>query len=364
VRESVSPSSGRIEHIDIAKGLSITLVALNHSQLGLMVPALMDTLSVFRLPLFFFVSGVFFSHAAPLKPFVAKRAGALLKPYATTMLGVLLIMLLLTGNYKLRLLARVYANGTMLEWPWTPVWFLPHLFAVHLFCYTVFRCTPYRSMGRVGRSLAILLMLLAGVAVIGFFADPLRFVLSGRQIVVWGLPCSADLLPLSAAYFLAGAHLSTRAKSVRFRPQPLALPLGALVAVTMLFHVRIDLNYRVLQNPLPALIGSACGIYAVLALSKLIERAPRIKRALSALGSASLFILIFHAFVEFALHDLINLEAANQAVRLAANVVIFLLCITLPMALKWLGQRSELLSLLMLPRHQRRFSVQASKSYA
>jgi len=50
--------NNRVEHIDIAKGISIILVALFHSKLKLFAPDIINSMGLFRLPLFFFLSGV------------------------------------------------------------------------------------------------------------------------------------------------------------------------------------------------------------------------------------------------------------------------------------------------------------------
>ncbi|WP_081365719.1 acyltransferase family protein [Alteromonas mediterranea] len=50
----------RAKHIDIAKGISITLVVLLHSQLAPYIYFITEPLSLVRMPLFFFLSGFFF----------------------------------------------------------------------------------------------------------------------------------------------------------------------------------------------------------------------------------------------------------------------------------------------------------------
>jgi len=51
---------GRVEHIDIARGISITLVAMFHSHLKFSIPEVIEPMSLFRMPLFLVLSGVFF----------------------------------------------------------------------------------------------------------------------------------------------------------------------------------------------------------------------------------------------------------------------------------------------------------------
>lgn len=67
--------------IDIAKGISIALVALNHSAIPEDQIAVTDNFNLFRLPLFFFLSGIFFSSYASTGKFLLKKSDALLKPY-------------------------------------------------------------------------------------------------------------------------------------------------------------------------------------------------------------------------------------------------------------------------------------------
>ena len=42
----------RVEHIDIAKGISIIFVALSPSKLNTFTPELMNSMGLFRLPFF------------------------------------------------------------------------------------------------------------------------------------------------------------------------------------------------------------------------------------------------------------------------------------------------------------------------
>ena len=63
----------RIELIDIAKGISIILVAFAHSKLRPYLPELNNALSLFRMPLFFFLSGIFFSAAINPDIFLIKK---------------------------------------------------------------------------------------------------------------------------------------------------------------------------------------------------------------------------------------------------------------------------------------------------
>ena len=72
----------RIQWIDIAKGISIILVVYGHSGLN-NVPIIGSWLHAYRMPFFFFVSGLLFSGAkySTIVPFLRKRIKTLYRPY-------------------------------------------------------------------------------------------------------------------------------------------------------------------------------------------------------------------------------------------------------------------------------------------
>jgi fucose 4-O-acetylase-like acetyltransferase len=343
----------RFDHIDIAKGISILLVVLYHTALKDRDPGVMRGLSVVRLPLFFFISGVFFSYKASCKPFIFKRAEALLKPYFVTLLVVTFVMFFFTGDYKYRLFRMLYSNGTILQWPWSPAWFLPHLFAIHLSCYVINRYTPYGKIGTPYKWAAIIAMVVAGLFVIDIYSAPLQFHLAGTYVHVWGLPFSIDVLFLSCAYFLAGSLLKEQIKFIKINRALLGLAIAGLAAIVAFCNVEIDLVMRNVQNHFFGIVGSVLGIYIVLCLSKLIEHTNWLKKALLAAGNASLFILLFHAFLEAQQYRLIDAKNTRTYSALLSILFFFFVSVSIPIAMKWVVKRNAFLSLLMLPKSER-----------
>jgi fucose 4-O-acetylase-like acetyltransferase len=109
-------SSQRIDYVDIAKGISIILVALFHSKLKTVIPELIQPMGLFRLPLFFFLAGLFFSAAPSPAVFIGKKADVLLKPYFVTSLGLWLAFTIAGhGNPFGLLLDILYGNGAILR---------------------------------------------------------------------------------------------------------------------------------------------------------------------------------------------------------------------------------------------------------
>ena len=68
----------RIVHIDIAKGIGILLVVLAHNGLQAYAPFLHQFIYAFHMPLFFFLSGMFFKPEVGFLELLKKRFNSLL----------------------------------------------------------------------------------------------------------------------------------------------------------------------------------------------------------------------------------------------------------------------------------------------
>lgn len=81
-----SSNNTRVEWIDTAKGFCILLVALNHVLLycgieELCPPIFINFLSSFRMPLYFFLSGLFFKSYSSSRFFITKKTNKLIIPF-------------------------------------------------------------------------------------------------------------------------------------------------------------------------------------------------------------------------------------------------------------------------------------------
>lgn len=147
---TTSTSPTRIEYIDAIKGFSILWVVIFH--LGEIVP---DWLAApYRMPLFFFMSGIFFRYR-PFKEFLARRVNTLLIPLAIWLIITWLYMI-----FKYEILSLVFTVPIEYQGPtWTlisdvlklrhisndyvftpflsnsPLWFLLGLFNVQMIFY-------------------------------------------------------------------------------------------------------------------------------------------------------------------------------------------------------------------------------------
>lgn len=140
----------RIVWIDIAKGISIILVALGH--MGIVnIPFFGEWLSSFRMPFFFFVSGILFSTKNDISLFLKKRIRSLIRPYIIFSF-IVLFYYYFEGIYTYNDIIDRILNG----WGGYALWFIPVLFFTQLCWYII------KKNMNANRSLAIIL--LSGVA--------------------------------------------------------------------------------------------------------------------------------------------------------------------------------------------------------
>ncbi len=350
--------NSRVKYIDIAKGISIFLVALFHSQpifLGALahskpsfyLHAVIETMSLFRLPLFFFLSGVFFTWAVRPKIFLVKKSEALLKPYFSVLLLHFFIGIMFVDDTFLWQLAGIfYGNGDTIIWP--PLWFLTHLFSVYLFTYILFRFFKFNQL-----PLGPMAVVLLGFMSIGVLCIQLLWHLDvqmfGRSMQLPGLPFSLDIILITSVYFICGYILKTRL--IHFSPNiPLLILLAILyVFISVFTDAHIDLNNRVYKDPFFAILGSACGIYVVISIAWFISKSKWLSYVLLRLGEASIYILLFHYLILHKTSSYFFAFTTDKTVLFIIGVFSLGLSVSVPLLIKWIVVRSDILSLAFLP---------------
>lgn len=342
--------SGRIRTIDIAKGLTIVGVAFQHSHLGNFSAGLNQALALFRMPLFFFLSGIFFNEAIALRDLMLSKTDSLLKPYFVTLGALLLIDIMLGREFIPELKGILYGNGETIRWVtlWAgPLWFLTHLWVLFIFSYLIFSITKLQSKPCYHKVLLVFLLLITGTATVDkFWHFPMN--INGRIIVIPGLPFSFDLVFISAAYFISGRFLREHIKS--FRPKPLFvfLTLSLFILIAIFTSAKIELDGRIYHEPLASTIAAYLGIYLILSLAYFLNQLTLPARVIGYLGEASLFILIFHAFLDDQVHSMLsdwNFLSHNVYV----SILSFASCLTMPLVIRAIVIRSNFLALFYLP---------------
>ena len=339
----------RIGHIDIAKGISIILVALFHTGLTSYFPKIIGPMALFRLPLFFFLSGVFFKATMAPNAFFWKKFDALLKPYFATLILVFIVSALFGDkDYLWQLIGILYGNGPVIKW--VPMWFLPHLFTVYCFVYLIFRYTPFQNISPIVRYGILFTMLVVGIHFIDLIWN-LNVNFFGVSKKLPGLPFSIDIILISSVFFIMGILTKEKVVSFRLNPYWLILSLSLFFLIASETDAYIDLNARYYNLPFIATIGAACGIYMIIAISFFIDKLPilfSIKKAFLVFGSSSLFILIFHRYIYSRTYEILC-RLTDYEPSLILTTLSFLAGITIPLIIKILVSKSEVLSLFYFP---------------
>jgi fucose 4-O-acetylase-like acetyltransferase len=326
-----------------------------------------DEFGLFRVPLFFFVSGVFFKAGPSFGVDTAKKADALIKPYLTTLLALALAGWIIRGDdLVVSLVGIAYGSADTIEW--LPLWFLTHLFAVFVVARLIWHTFRLDSQPESRQWLVILAMFVVGVMSIRMFYDPSRpFMSEGIEAFFssWpprGLPFSLDILPVTLAYFLAGTMLKDKVVNLKERPWRLLLALAVILSIIVFSDAAIQVNSRLYSVPFFALPASIAVIYIILSLSKTLARFPRVQRGLSLCGQSSLFILIFHSTVErFAAMFLVRFQTIlpdflvpetvlrSSVWHVAMVFLAFGAAISVPIAMRAIVKRIPLFAALYLP---------------
>lgn len=339
--------SSRVRYIDIAKGISIFLVALGHSKVRAHYPSVIDSMSLFRLPLFFFLSGVFFSWVTQAKEFFVKKSEALLKPYFFVLLIIWLINIAQgDGDIAWRLKGIFYGNGDTIKWQ--PMWFLPHLFAVYVFSYVLFRYLKFYELPALLKAVVLAAFMAIGSMYVRLFWYVDVRVL-GESVQLPGLPFSLDLVLISAFYFISG-HL-LRARLVEFKPNRYFLILSLVTFFVILLNTGAfaNLNKRIYHEPFFATLAALSGIYLMLSLAWFLSKRKGLSVVPLRLGQASLYILIFHDFIQTGIYNYFSAGLTNESVLMLLAAGSLVMGVSLPLLIKWVVVRSDILSLGFLP---------------
>lgn len=337
----------RIEHVDVAKGISIMLVALFHSKIGVYFPSIIEPMSLFRMPLFFFLSGVFLSYSPGIYDFLWKKIDALLKPYFVTLILLWCVSVITSERGTLnQLVGIIYGNGATIRW--TPLWFLTHLFIVYCFGYCIYKYTKFDKLSFPIKIISLGCVVAIGARGVGVFWDVELNVL-GEMLQMPGLPFSLDIIPISCSFFLFGQVLRDKVRCLRPNKILFIASIVIFLCISTYTDSVVDLNMRVYKNTLFSTIGALSGIYFILIISIMIVNYEWVKVPLMKLGSGSLFVLIFHSFIGAKVYYLLVNVVQIDEFCLLFSIVAFVISVTLPLLLKIIISRNDLIAWLYLP---------------
>lgn len=354
----------RIDYIDIAKGIGILLVVMGHNDFSLLSPYLFKLIYSFHMPMFFFLSGIFFKPELPFLALLRRRFESVLKPYIFTILLIFFASLSFTNTGFARAISRLvkalYGNGHYLDW--VQLWFLPNLFVVSLLAFFFYRILRRVNLPWLKWTLLAAIQVVGALNISAFW--PFNFTLLGKQWTLYGLPFSLDLALVSGFFFILGHETFQRFPASFFKKPQAALAFGiALFTLVWFFPPTIDLNIRLFDSLALNTVEALLGIAFTLCLALQIEKRGWLAAIFKYIGRASLIILLFQVPIQAFWSDKVLALTNNFALAYGVG---FLAGVLGPLAInalfiqpnpvigRWFGQKTAPASLVpsVLPNHQ------------
>jgi fucose 4-O-acetylase-like acetyltransferase len=276
-RGSIGSPDGRLDWIDVARGIGIIAVVVAHVWTR---GPLRDALYSFHMPLFFLLSGILY-RPQPVGRFTWRQLTGQMRPYAAFLLLLVLVDQIIEpwrGHRPIfhdwpADLAELAYGGSALRGPYTIFWFVPCLMAARI----LHNLAAARWPDPLAPPHGLIALLALGLA---------------YAVGAWTHEGPLGLITAPMALFLLWAGAVWRGVGWRLW---MALPLG-LLSLAGLCGVMptLDMKAAVYGWPLLSIAAAIATSVLIFRLSAII--APRASW-LAALGRASLVIMYLHVAV-------------------------------------------------------------------
>ena len=286
----------RIDYIDLMKGIGIFLVVMHHTYLRTHIEVVDKAVSNFFMPLYFFLSGLFFKRYSGFREFVLRKVNHLIVPY----LFFAYIPFCLTDIFihGFRTLP-YYLIQTIAPYNYV-LWFLKSLFLTYLWYYVF--CALLR-----GKRVVVEVLVLVVVTVVACLMSlcsvkygqrldiPLRFNIEAFITSLFMLPF------MWAGHWLMSHGYFTRKYSNKF------LLVSFLVFLLLCLLCSHDMavysRARFGANPLFILVAAFSGIGACWAICYKVKRLPFFsligRYSLIVFGTHIPYIFLLKAYTDF-----------------------------------------------------------------
>lgn len=133
--------SQRIDYIDLMKGICIFLIILLHLEINLPYERLNEMLRVFRIPLYFFLSGLFFKEYSCFGDFFIRKTNKLIIPFL-----FFPWLQVFADIFNDQVQQDIHYFSFLYVYPYNyPVWFLRCLFLTYIIFYIYNRYCPIKN---------------------------------------------------------------------------------------------------------------------------------------------------------------------------------------------------------------------------
>ena len=293
IMEKLTMTTKRIEYIDLAKGFCIILVVLYHVLNHLHVKSeYLYLLSTFRMPLYFFLSGLFFKEYEGFLGFFIRKINKLFIPfcffYLTT--SFLLPNILYFFGFTVSHTESLGIQGLLAfimkeQFANNPIWFLWCLFTINIFFYLCVIIVKKIFVSSVWQASLL--------AIVCFTIGMINSLFIASHINLLGFVDSA----MAALPFFSVGYIFNKFTDV-LRPNSWDkyLPILIIVcfAMTFIFGGRCSYMHNIFWiNPIAQYLCGITGTLFVIFSSKMIRDLPFI----SYWGRYSIMILVTHGLV-------------------------------------------------------------------
>ena len=309
----------RIEFIDLAKGICISLVVLLHVY-GDLSGTLIKIMNLFRMPLYFVLSGLFFKTYDGFFPFFKKKTNRLLIPFLFTFFIIIIpssYLLSLKDGTAITLSSLIYeGEGKINLGIDGAAWFLLCLFAVNIYFYLIFLISKRHLCG------ISILSCLCGVA--GYMLNYSNYY----------LPMWFDSALTAMPFFLIGYAMRNYSNILfsNISRKDYNTWVGALLVLVGVYFFDewqgtgiIAYGENMFDISIISLyIGGFCGTYCVIMISKFFKQIPGI----SYIGRYSIVVLLTHLIYLFIIRNIFYQLSIPQE-DLLLNFLVFIVIMIL-----------------------------------
>ena len=313
------PMATRVDFIDLAKGFCIILVVLSHV-CGSTAWYFLDVMNIFRMPLYFVLSGLFFKSYGSFFVFVKKKTNKLLIPFLSVYLFVVLPSSFLI-YHRYGSVDNIYDFffahfGRLYLGIDGAAWFLLCLFFMNLIFYLIYLIAK-------GKMFPMFLMTIA-CGLTGYLLDCQHI-----YIALW-----IDSALTAMPFFMLGYFIRSKTDLLNETLSKKHLQLSVLSLLMLLFAVWLDEIQGVHEiyygsneyevNAFSLYAGGAFGMLFVLLISKRVNSLP----VVSYVGRYSIVVLLTHLLYLFLFRNILyqlGIQQENVWLNLLLSGIIILL---------------------------------------
>lgn len=327
--------TSRIVFFDLAKGLCIILVVFAHLttfyKLDSQMPSVISSLKAIRMPLYFYLSGLFFKRYEGFWGFAKRKINKILIPFAFFYITTSVILPVLAHQFLGLDMERgkVFSLcGAFLElfnremFPNPAIWFLLCLFEMNILFYLICLGSKYYKS--------------IGIIVISIMFGMLGVFLSYKRI---NLPIYFDTTLTALPFFCAGylTRKETKIWSTSHNKFYLLMMSILCVSLSLLLGGQyVDYRSNCYSGYMKLTIYP-CGLlgtFGILYLAQLFQRIP----VISYFGRYSIIILCTHCVVYQCVYYAVNLLGMSPLYSMFLNLVVTMLLylLIIPFAVKYM----------------------------